>query len=108
MRPGRSPAASSSAKDALTMVEAGADEVPEETILEAFEIAHGEIVKICEAQEDLRRQAGKERWLDAELTEELERDHGPRFQERIGAEGLREAGGVVEELVGELTSPLSM
>src|SRR5437868_7251529 len=28
-------------KEALTMVEAGADEVPEETILEAFEIAHG-------------------------------------------------------------------
>src|SRR5437868_3063603 len=95
-------------KDALTMVEAGADEIPEETILEAFEIAHREIVKICEAQEDLRRQAGKERWLDAELTEELERDHGPRFQERIGADGLREAGGVVEELVGELTPPISM
>src|SRR5439155_318356 len=46
--------------EALTMVEAGAEEVPEETILEAFELAHGEIVKICEAQEDLRRQAGKE------------------------------------------------
>ena len=54
------------------MVEAGADEIPEETILEAFELAHGEIIKICEAQEDLRRQAGKERWLDAELTEQLE------------------------------------
>src|SRR5438094_10296626 len=27
-------------KDALTMVEAGAEEVPEETILEAFELAH--------------------------------------------------------------------
>src|SRR5437763_4624088 len=66
-------------KDALTMVEAGADEVPEETTLEAFEIAHGEIVKISEAQEDLRRRAGKERWLDAELTEELEREHGPRL-----------------------------
>src|SRR5439155_3513117 len=45
-------------KDALTMIEAGADEIPEEEILEAFELAHGEIVKICEAQEDLRRQAG--------------------------------------------------
>src|SRR5881296_2678056 len=39
-------------KDALTMVEAGADEVPEDTILEAFELAHAEIRKICEAQED--------------------------------------------------------
>ncbi len=95
-------------KDALTMVEAGAAEIPEETILEAFELAHGEIIKICEAQEDLRRQAGKERWLDAELTEQLETEHGARIQERIGAEGLREAGTVVEELVAELAPALSM
>src|SRR5437773_11689172 len=37
-------------KDALTMIEAGADEIPEDEILEAFELAHGEIVKICDAQ----------------------------------------------------------
>ena len=95
-------------KDALTMIEAGADEVPEATMLEAFELAHREIVKICEAQEDLRRQVGKEKWLDPELTEELEREHAPRIQERIGAEGLREAGTVVEELVTELSPQLSM
>ena len=95
-------------KDALTMIEAGADEVPEATMLEAFELAHGEIVKICEAQEDLRRQVGKEKWLDPELTEELEREHAPRIQERIGADGLREAGAVVEELVTELSPQLSM
>ena len=90
------------------MIEAGADEVPEATMLEAFELAHREIVKICEAQEDLRRQVGKEKWLDPELTEELEREHGPRIQERIGADGLREAGAVVEELVAELSPQLSM
>jgi polyribonucleotide nucleotidyltransferase len=95
-------------RDALTMVEAGAAEIPEETILEAFELAHGEIVKICEAQEDLRRQAGKERWLDAELTEQLEGEYGARFQERIGSEGLREAGALVEELVAELCPPITM
>src|SRR5207244_1887365 len=95
-------------KDALTMVEAGADEVPEDKILEALELAHGEITKICDAQEDLRRQAGKEKWLDAELTEQLESEHGSRFQERIAEAGLREASGVVEELVGELCAPLSM
>ncbi len=36
-------------KDALTMVEAGADQIPEDTILEALEVAHAEIKKICEA-----------------------------------------------------------
>src|SRR5438094_4541940 len=95
-------------KDALTMVEAGAEEVPEETILEAFELAHAEIVKICDAQEDLRRQAGKERWLDAELTEQLESEHGASFQERIASEGLRETGALVEELVAELSPPITM
>ncbi|HEV2713018.1 MAG TPA: polyribonucleotide nucleotidyltransferase, partial [Gaiellaceae bacterium] len=42
-------------KEGLTMVEAGADEIPEDRILEALELAHSEITKICEAQEDLRR-----------------------------------------------------
>ena len=41
-------------KEALTMIEAGADEIPEDEILEAFELAHSEIVKICDAQEELR------------------------------------------------------
>jgi polyribonucleotide nucleotidyltransferase len=94
--------------EALTMVEAGADEIPEETILEAFEVAHAEIRKICDAQEELRSQIGKEKWLDPELTEQLENEHGHRFAERIAAEGLREAGAVVEELVAELSPSLSM
>src|SRR6476619_3207865 len=95
-------------KDALTMIEAGADEVPEATMLEAFELAHGEIVKICEAQEDLRRQVGKEKWLDPELTTEIEEQHGKTIQDRIAADGLREAAAVVEELVSELSPALSM
>ena len=95
-------------KDALTMIEAGADEIPEDEILEAFELAHAEIVKICEAQEDLRRQAGKPKYLDPDLTAELESQHAGRIRERIEAEGLREAGAVVEELVSELAPELSM
>jgi polyribonucleotide nucleotidyltransferase len=95
-------------KDALTMIEAGADEIPEDEILEAFELAHREIAKICEAQEDLRRQAGKPKYLDPELTAELESQHSDRIRERIRAEGLREAGAVVEELTNELAPELSM
>src|SRR3954466_1347717 len=69
-------------KEGLTMVEAGANEVPEERILEALELAHPEIVKLCEAQEDLRRQAGKPKWVDLDLVAELERDHGDTTRER--------------------------
>ena len=95
-------------KDALTMIEAGADEIPEDEILEAFELAHAEIVKICDAQEDLRRQAGKPKYLDPELTAELEEQHAGRIRERIESDGLREGGAVVDELVNELAPELSM
>src|SRR5581483_7431058 len=80
----------------------------EDTILEALELAHSEIIKLCEAQEDLRRQAGKPKWLDLELSKELESQHGHTIWERIQSVGLKDAGAVVEELVGELAPPLSM
>jgi polyribonucleotide nucleotidyltransferase len=95
-------------REALTMIEAGADEIPEDEILEAFELAHGEIVKICDAQEELRRQGGKPKYVDPELTAELESQHAGRIRERIEAEGLREAGAVVEELTSELAPELGM
>ncbi|MEK7528232.1 MAG: polyribonucleotide nucleotidyltransferase [Patescibacteria group bacterium] len=40
--------------DAITMVEAGAREVPEDMIVKALEMAHGEIKKICAIQIELR------------------------------------------------------
>ncbi len=95
-------------KDALTMVEAGASEVPEEQLLEALERAHNEIRKLCDVQEELRQQVGKPKWLDAELTDELEREHAGRIYDRIAGEGLREAATAVEEIVEEICPELSM
>jgi polyribonucleotide nucleotidyltransferase len=95
-------------KEGLTMVEAGASEIPEEKILEALEIAHAEIVKLCEAQEELRREAGKPKWLDLDLQAELERDHGHSIWDRIQQVGIREAGTLVDELVTELSPPITM
>src|SRR5437773_3489648 len=74
-------------KEGLTMVEAGAEEIPEDTLLEALELAHAEITKLCEAQEDLRRQIGKAKCLDPEVTQELEAAHGDELRRRIGVEG---------------------
>src|SRR3954451_4944933 len=95
-------------KDALTMVEAGAGEIPEELLLEALERAHEEIRKLCELQEDLRRQVGKAKWLDDELTEQLEREHADKIRERISSQGLREAATAVEEIVEEIGPQLTM
>ncbi len=90
-------------KEGLTMVEAGAQEVPESTLLEALDIAHREIIKLCEAQEDLREQAGKAKWLDPDITAELEQQVTGQIRDRIAAEGLRAADGVTEELLPELS-----
>jgi polyribonucleotide nucleotidyltransferase len=95
-------------KEGLTMVEAGADEIPEDTLLEALELAHAEIVRICEVQEQLREQVGKAKWLDPELTDELQQRHAGRIRERIAAEGLRESAATVEELLDEECPPLDM
>ncbi len=95
-------------KDALTMVEAGGNEVPEETLLEALSKAQQEIKKLCEAQEELRSRVGKAKWIDNELTAEIEHEHGQRLWERIQSEGLQRSGAVVEELVVELCPELTM
>src|SRR5439155_4037306 len=95
-------------KDGLTMVEAGADEVGEDLLLEALELAHGEIRRLCDAQEDLRNQAGKAKWLDADLSAEIESSHGHTVWERIQRDGLVASGAVIEELASELAPPISM
>jgi polyribonucleotide nucleotidyltransferase len=95
-------------KDGLTMVEAGAQEIPEDLLLEAFELAHSEIIKICETQEELAREVGKPKWLDLELVQELEQEQGDAIRQRIAGHGLRESGAIVEELTDELSPALSM
>src|ERR671930_40601 len=67
-------------KEGLTMVEAGADEVPEDKLLESLELAHSEIVKLCEPREELRRHIGKPKWLDPKLTDELETQYGEEIR----------------------------
>ncbi len=86
-------------KEGLTMVEAGANRVPEVTILEALAVAHGEIVKLCEAQEELRSRAGKPKWLDPAVTEELESKHGHSIWTRIQEHGLGAGAALVDDLV---------
>ena len=87
-------------RDALTMIEAGADQVPEDTMLAAFELAHGEIKRICDVIDDLREQVGKPKWVDTALTAELEASHGDAIWQRIQAQGVGAAGAIIDEIVG--------
>ncbi len=67
----------SGTKDAVMMVEAGANEVSEDTMLEAIMYAHGEIKKIVGFIEDIASKVGKEKTeitaveMDADLEREV-------------------------------------
>src|SRR5262249_40895645 len=49
-------------EDAILMVEAGANEVPEETMLEALAFGHRECQRLARIQRELVARAGKPRW----------------------------------------------
>src|SRR3954469_6888718 len=49
----------SGTEEAILMVEAGANVIPEAEILDALDIAHSEIRKLCAVMRDLREQAGR-------------------------------------------------
>ena len=95
-------------RDALTMIEAGANQIPEDTILKAFELAHAQIVRICDAIDELRTAVGKPKWVDPELNGELAASHGAAIRDRISEVGLREAGSIVEELLADIAPTISM
>src|SRR3989442_2510319 len=73
-------------EDAVLMVEAGANEVPEEAILEAIAFGHGECKRLARAQRDLVQRAGKPRWTvdaaagrDAELAARVQSLAAPQL-----------------------------
>jgi polyribonucleotide nucleotidyltransferase len=82
-------------EDAILMVEAGANEIPEAEILDALDIAHGEIKKLCAIQRELAERVGKEKLpvevpqVDPDLYEQLKRSH---------SEALEQATQVVDKL----------
>ncbi len=68
--------------EAILMVEAGATEISEEEILDALDIAHGEIKKLCALQRELAEKVGREKIsveapsLDESLIKQVRSSHG--------------------------------
>ena len=60
--------------DGITMVEGGGDEVGEDVLLAAIDLAHETIIRICEAQLQLRKIAGKEKLPLVESAPPLENE----------------------------------
>jgi polyribonucleotide nucleotidyltransferase len=72
-------------EDAILMVEAGANEIPEAEILDALDIAHEQIRKLCATQRELAERAGKPKievevpGVDPELYEQIKKSHGEKL-----------------------------
>ena len=85
----------SGTKEAVMMVEAGANEVPESLMLEAILKAHEEIKKIVEFIEQIQAEVGKEKMEFEEIKPNAEIEAKVR---EIATEGMKEAVKVVEKL----------
>ena len=94
--------------EAILMVEAGANEIPEAEILDALDIAHENIKKLCAAQRELVEKAGKAKIqveipeVHFELSEQIKGSHGAALDAATQVEDKlerQEATKVVEEQI---------
>jgi len=95
-------------EDAILMVEAGANEISEAEILDALDIAHSAIKKICALQHELAEKVGKEKTpitapsVDPELLAKVKASHGAALDEATQVEDKLErqdASKAVEEAI---------
>ena len=78
-------------KDKIAMIEAGADEIPEDIMLEAIKTAHEEIKKVCDFIEKMKQEIGKPKFeyksfaVDKEVYEEIEKEFKNRMYQDVQA-----------------------
>src|SRR6201994_4683533 len=100
--------------DGIVMIESGAKEVKEETVVDAIEFAHTEIKKICAAINQLREKAGKEKRkvtppeFDQAYYDSLKKKIGADLTDRLDTEKhpKAESYNLVRELKKELQAGL--
>jgi polyribonucleotide nucleotidyltransferase len=99
-------------KDGLVMVEAGAKEVTEEQVVEAFETAHAAIKQIVATIEDLAKEAGKpklkvsKKEIGHDFYREVEEKVYVPLTEAMRIRGKLENYGQVDELLGDLVGSI--
>jgi polyribonucleotide nucleotidyltransferase len=90
--------------EAILMVEAGATGVTEAEILDALDIAHSEIKKLCASIEDLRQQAGKEKieieppTVNEETYESIKGSHGDKLDQATQIQAKLERQDAIDEV----------
>ncbi len=100
--------------EAILMVEAGADGVSEAEILDALDIAHSEIKKLCAAMQELADKVGKEKVeveapsIDEGLIDEIRSSHGQTLVDAIATEGKLERYEAIDKVKDEVVGKYSL
>jgi polyribonucleotide nucleotidyltransferase len=95
-------------EEAILMVEAGANEIPEAEILDALDIAHAEIKKLCALQRELAAKVGKEKKVfqtlavDEKLLEEIRTSHGKALDDATQVEDKLERQDATKSVEAEI------
>ncbi|MFA6446468.1 MAG: polyribonucleotide nucleotidyltransferase, partial [Candidatus Paceibacterota bacterium] len=90
----------SGSSDAIVMVEAGANEVPEEVIIRAFEIAQKEIAQVVACIQEMVKEQGKEKFSFAapvpntEMLDLLRKNHAKKITEFVALEAVLKPTGM--------------
>jgi len=96
--------------DAIVMVEAGAREVDESVVLDAFDAAHAEIKRICALQTELRVAAGDVPKLDVKyeakysqsIYDELMSKHGATLREALLTTGKHARKNAIKLVIDDI------
>jgi polyribonucleotide nucleotidyltransferase len=98
----------SGTEEAILMVEAGAKGVTEAEILDALDIAHSEIKKLCGAMEELRQKAGKEKaeveepTVDETTYSSIQGSHGDKLDQAAQVEAKLERQDAIDAVETEV------
>ncbi len=95
-------------EEAILMVEAGANEIPEAEILDALDIAHAEIKKLCALQRELAEKVGKQKKVfetiavDEALLEQIRTSHGKALDDATQVEDKLERQDATKAVEAEI------
>jgi polyribonucleotide nucleotidyltransferase len=102
-------------EEAVLMVEAGASEVPEETMLEAIAFGHAECKRLAKIQKELAAQAAKPRWpfdpnagRDLELIRRVKELAAPKLREAFRTHAKHARAEAVARVFDEVAAAVAV
>ena len=97
-------------KDKIAMIEAGADEIPDDIMLEAIKKAHKEIKKLCTFISKMQKEIGKPKFeyksfaVDEEIYNEVEANYKDKMYEAVQAVDKEVRDENIDKLTDEIVA----